>query len=582
LDAAPATLPAGAVQNERAASSSVAEDGPANPATHSGLLVADFTADELASLLRGSAQLPTTQMRVAPYDQVTQSLLGTPSEGPGDFLVVWTRPENTIKSFGRLVQGDSVPLDDVLRDVDAFCELLIGAAPRYRFVFVPTWTMPHWHRGLGVADAKQGTIRALTAMNLRLMDRLAEASSILVLNAERWIAAAGRPAYTAKPWYLGKLAFPAEVLREAASDIKAALAALTGLARKVVVVDLDDTMWGGTVGEQGWQNLRVGGHDPHGEGFVDFQHALKALRRRGVLLAIASKNEEAIALEAVDSHPEMVLRRGDFVAWRINWRDKAQNIAELAAELNLGLQSFVFIDNDPVERARVREALPDVLVPEWPSDPLDYRNAIHALRCFDTAALTDSDADRTQLYAEERERTDLKAQVGSLAEWLKGLEMRVRVERLSASNIQRVVQLFNKTNQMNLSTRRLSADELSTWSSAPGRMLWAFTVADRFGDAGLTGIVSLEAEHGHGRIVDYILSCRVMGRKVEDTMLHVAVTAARAQGLARVEAQYVKTAKNKPCLEFFERCGFSADDDCFVWDAAAPYPLPDEITLEHA
>jgi FkbH-like protein len=277
----------------------------------------------------------------------------------------------------------------------------------------------------------------------------------------------------------------------------------------------------------------------------------------------------------------MVLRQGDFVAWRINWSDKAQNIADLATELNLGLQSFVFLDNDPVERARVREALPEVLVPDWPEDPLLYRNALHGLRCFDTPAVTQSDLDRTELYAAERERTRLRTQVGSVEEWLQTLNMRVRVEQLSATNVTRVAQLFNKTNQMNLSTRRLTAEELLTWAADERRSLWALTVSDRFGDAGLTGVISFEAEDGRGRIVDFILSCRVMGRKIENAMVHLAVERARELGLGAVEAQYAPTAKNKPCLEFWQRSGFTAGEDGrFVWMADREYLLPGEIRLE--
>ena len=172
-------------------------------------------------------------------------------------------------------------------------------------------------------------------------------------------------------------------MREAAADIRAAFVGLRGAAKKLLVLDLDDTLWGGIVGDAGWENLRLGGHDPQGESFADFQRAIKNLKRRGVVLALVSKNEESVALEAIRNHPEMVLKEDDFVGWRINWTDKARNIAELATELNLGLQSVVFIDDNPVERARVREALPEVFVPEWPEDKLLYASAFGQLRCFD-------------------------------------------------------------------------------------------------------------------------------------------------------------------------------------------------------
>jgi len=288
-------------------------------------------------------------------------------------------------------------------------------------------------------------------------------------------------------------------------------------------------------------------------------------------------------MEALRQHPEMVLRPADFVAHRINWGDKAQNIADIARELNLGLQSFVFIDNDAVQRARIREALPEVLVPEWPDEPVTYRSALDSLTCFDSSAITAADVARTAQYATERAREHFRDGVNSVEEWLRGLDMRVRVEELSSVNLSRVTQLMNKTNQMNLSTRRLTSEELTGWLQHGDRRLWAISVADRFGDAGLTGIISVERDGTTARIVDYVLSCRVMGRKVEETMLSIAIADARERHLSRVEAHYRPTAKNKPCLTFLLSSGFAHDnDEKFVWNTEREYPCPPVIALEQA
>jgi FkbH-like protein len=332
----------------------------------------------------------------------------------------------------------------------------------------------------------------------------------------------------------------------------------------------------------GWENLRLGGHDSVGEALVDFQRAVKLLTRRGVLLAVVSKNTESVALEAMRSHPAMVLRPEDFVGWRINWDDKARNVAELAAELNLGLQSVVFIDDNPVERARVREALPEVLVPDWPEDKLLYPGTLQSLRCFDAPALSREDATRTQLYAAEQQRESSRQEVGSLDDWLLSLGLQVRAEPLTPANLARAAQLFNKTNQMNLSTRRLTEAELRDWARGPGRALWTLSVSDRFGDAGLTGILGVECDAATAtcRVVDFILSCRVMGRRVEHTMAYLAVAWAREAGLRRVQAAFEPTAKNKPCHDFWLTSGFEADDGrLFTWDAARAYPLPAPVAL---
>jgi FkbH-like protein len=328
----------------------------------------------------------------------------------------------------------------------------------------------------------------------------------------------------------------------------------------------------------------LGGHDPLGEAYVDFQRALKALTRRGIILGVVSKNEETVALNAIRNHPEMVLTLDDFAGWRINWSDKAQNVAELVAELNLGLDSVVFLDDNPVERARVREALPDVLVPELPEDVMLYVKTLAGLGVFDAPAISAEDAERTKMYVTDRQRNAIKTEVGSLDAWLETLGVTVTVRELDLATLPRTAQLLNKTNQMNLSTRRMTDAELMAWTQAADHRLWTVTVSDKFGDLGLTGIVSLEIDGTHGKIADYVLSCRVMGRKVEETMLAVVIDAARSMGLSEVYALYLPTAKNKPTLDFFRRSGWEFDEaaNTFRWDMANEYPVPKGIALDAA
>jgi FkbH-like protein len=517
----------------------------------------------------------------APYCQTAQMLLSDARAGGSDFLVVWTRPELVSPGFQRLLSSGTASAAELRSDVNTFTDLIARASEKYRFTLVPTWTLPFNSRGLGMTDSRPGGLHwGLTIMNACLMDRLGESKTAFVLNAERWLAAGARA--TAKGWYLGKIPFHADVFAEAARDMKAAARGLSGAARKLLILDLDDTLWGGIVGDVGWQNLQLGGHDGVGEAYVDFQRSIKAQKRRGIILGLVSKNTEAVALEALRSHPEMILRPDDFAGWRINWSDKAQNVADLAAELNLGLQSVVFIDDNPVERARVREALPEVFVPEWPADKLLYPSELLSLRCFDAPTLTREDSHRAEMYAAERERKAIREQVGSPEEWLQSLQMVVKVEPLGAANAPRTVQLLNKTNQMNLTTRRLTEAELSAWANSPGRAVWAISVADKYGSSGLTGILGVEEVDHACRVVDFVLSCRVMGRRVEETMLHIAVEWARARGLQTVVATYVPTKKNQPCHEFWLKSAFAADASGreFELDTGEPYPLPACISLE--
>jgi FkbH-like protein len=418
-------------------------------------------------------------------------------------------------------------------------------------------------------------------MNTRLIDRLAELPNVHVLDAGRWVAAVGASAQHPKLWHMGKIAFSPEVLTQAASDIKAVVRAVRGEARKVVLVDLDDTLWGGIVGDVGWQNLDLGGHSPVGEAFAAFQRGLKALTRRGIVLGIVSKNTEEVALEAIDAHPEMILKRTDFAGWRINWRDKAENIVALADELNLGLSSVVFIDDSPAERARIRAALPEVLTPDWPSDKLLYDKALRELDCFDAPYIGDEDRARTGMYVAERERRHLQGSAQSLGDYLASLELRVTHEPVDRSNLKRAAQLLNKTNQMNLKTRRMAELQFEEWAAAPQNFTRLFRVADRFGDYGLTGIASFTSQDGAARVTDFVLSCRVMGREVEKAMLGVLADAARDGDLARLVAEYSPTDRNAPCLAFFaDHSGFDRDGDVFTWNLAQPYPRPSHVAVQ--
>lgn len=553
------------------------------------LLVADFTIGGLAPLMASSVEAPSIHCTVAPFDQVVGVLIDGTADcwaSSPDLALVWTRPQAAVKAFGALLDNEPVELDTLLAEVDEFASHLLSAAARVTTMFVPTWTLPAYDRGLGLLDldVKCGPRYALLRMNARLIEQLSSARNLFVLDAERWMAAAGASAVNPKLWHLGKIAFGLDVFKQAALDVKAGVRALKGQSRKLIALDLDDTLWGGTVGDIGWENVKLGGHDPMGEAFAAFQRALKALTRRGIMLGVVSKNTESVALEAIDRHPEGVLRRSDFVGWRINWDDKARNLIELAEDLNLGLDSVVFIDDNPVERARVCEALPQVLVPEWPADKLLYEKALKELTCFDPAVVSSEDRARTTMYVSDRLRTDSSRFAESLEEHLASLDLRVTCEPLGPANLQRAAQLLNKTNQMNLTTRRLTEQELHRWANIEGNGVFVYRVSDRFGDHGLTGLASFTMNGSTANICDFVLSCRVLGRGVEESMLHDLTGRARQLCAARVLATCRPTPKNGPCQEFFRtRSRFAAGEGgVFAWTAADVYPVPSHIVLQHA
>lgn len=549
-------------------------------------ILADFNAEPFAGYLGNLAGFPAVRVTSAPFGQVMQLLTDATHSfwrTPHEALLVWTRPEAVSSAYARLLDGEAVDAGAAAADAGAFAAAVRGMAARTAAVLVPNWVMPAWRQDLSLtAFRPNGAVRVLLQMNQVLAEELADVAAVHLLDTGRWVQLAGADAFNPKLWYMAKQWFGNALCRHAAAEVKGALAGLLGTARKMIVLDLDDTLWGGVVGEVGWQELRLGGHDPVGEAFADFQRALLALRRRGILLGIVSKNDEAVALAALDNHPEMRLRRGDFAAWRINWQDKARNLADLAAEVNLGLQSIVFIDDHPAERGRVRDALPEVLVPEWPEDKTSYVRTLAALNCFATPSVSSEDLTRHRMLREERGRTDLRQSLGSVEDWVASLGIVCQATRLQPANLERAVQLLNKTNQMNLSTRRLQAAELSAYAASPGHALWTVRVTDKFGDYGLTGLVSVADDGEEARLVDFVLSCRVLGRKVEESLLHMAAEYGRSRGRHRLLATCLPTAKNQPCRDFFQRSGLpvAADGVTYSWPLEKPYPLPPQIQLE--
>lgn len=551
------------------------------------LIISDFNVQNLAGCLNNPGYQPEIDIEVAPFGQVIQILsdFSHPCwQQPCDYLIVWTLPHR-ITGLNKFLDYTRPSVEVLLENVDRFCQLLREAATRVTALFVPLWVIPSYCRGLGMIDLKseQGIAYTLMKANLKLVENLRGTSNIYVMNSQRWSEQAGaRNAHNPKLWYMGKIGFGNEVFKEAANDIRAAICGISGQARKLIIVDLDDTLWGGIVGDVGRENLRLGGHDPVGESFVDFQLALKALKNRGILLAIVSKNEESIAMAAISQHPEMILKPDDFAAWRINWIDKATNIQDLVKELNLGLQSVVFIDDNPVERSRVREALPEVYVPEWPEDKLLYTKALFELTCFDVPGITEEDLARTELYAAERKREASLTEGARLEDWLCSLQTKVIVEKLNGSNLTRAAQLLNKTNQMNLTTRRMSENDVAEWARQPDHFMWTFRVSDKFGDAGLTALASIEVSGDTATVVDFILSCRVIGRKIEQTILHFIEKQAMQLGSRELQARFIPTEKNNVCHAFWlKESGFTADTTAILFSLLLqnPMPLPDGIEL---
>ena len=358
--------------------------------------------------------------------------------------------------------------------------------------------------------------------------------------------------------------------------MKAVMRGALGQTKKVIVCDLDNTLWGGVVGDDGPQNLKLGAPDPLGECFCAFQRSLKGLASRGILLAICSKNEESTAFAAIEGHPAMILRKKDFVAWRINWKNKAENLVELAEELNLGLDSFVFLDDSPQERDQVRQLLPQVLAPDLPQSPSEYTSFLSLLNCFETSSIGKEDLERTQMYSAGRDRKESMDLSNDIEGWLGSLKIEVKAAQLRRETLPRAAQLLNKTNQFNLSLRRLDEKSFWDWADDPSHSIYTFNVSDRFGDFGLVGLSSFSLNGGEAKITDFVMSCRVMGKKVEEALLGYTVACAKASGANHVIAVPVDGPRNEPARMFFAAKGASSGSTLIDSEQVA---VPAHITL---
>jgi FkbH-like protein len=336
------------------------------------------------------------------------------------------------------------------------------------------------------------------------------------------------------------------------------LAAKQGRSFKCLVLDLDNTVWGGIIGDDGLEGIALGQGSPLGEAYTAFQEYARELSRRGVILAVCSKNDEANALEPFEKHPDMVLKRGDIASFVANWQNKADNIRAIAQELNIGLDALCFIDDNPFERNLVRQELPMVAVPEVSDDPTGYPVALADAGYFEGLSVTDEDRERTSQYQGNKARDALKAAVTDLPSYLRGLEMQLIWKRFDKIGLQRIVQLINKSNQFNLTTKRYTDEDIIAVMADPDAFGLQLRLTDRFGDNGIIAIIIGRLLDNKDLYVDtWLMSCRVLGRQVEPTTLNLIAAEAAKLGARRIVGEYIPTKKNGMVKEHYARLGFT-------------------------
>jgi len=414
------------------------------------------------------------------------------------------------------------------------------------------------HPALGILDSQSedGQSGLILQINSAIRRVAAGHRGIYVLDYDSLIARYGSNRWhDDRKWLIARLPISAEHLLPMAREWMRFLVPLAGRTAKALVVDLDNTLWGGIIGEDGMAGIKVGPEHP-GAAFQALQRALLDLTHRGILLAICSKNNPDDALEAIDKHPGMLLRSKDFAALRINWGDKSQNIREIARELNIGLDSLAFLDDNPFEREQVRAALPEVMVIDVPQTPDGYAAAVRDCPIFERLTLLAEDQQRTAMYAEQRQRAGAEQSFQSKEDFFRFLEQEAELNPVSDLTLPRIAQLTQKTNQFNLTTRRYSEAQIAEMARQPGWNIFSIRVRDRFGDHGVVGVAIAHDQGEQCELDTFLLSCRIIGRTVETALLAHIAKSATDRGCKRLVGWFLPTKKNAPARDFYPRHEF--------------------------
>lgn len=496
------------------------------------------------------------------YDQVTQEAL-TP-----DSMVNRSQPDAVLFALDyralplSLCPGDAAASERAVQAAAGYLKMLSdGIKAHSKAVCIFQTLAPPVDALFGSLDrGLPGTVRHLVEGLNRRIAQMACGSGGVLLDVAAVAETVGLANWhNPQQWNLGKLPFSDSLIPLYADHVGRILAALRGRSRRVLILDLDNTVWGGVIGDDGLEGIKCAQGDAIGEAHLEVQKMALNLRKRGILLAVASKNNDDVARTPFEQHPEMLLKLDHIAVFQANWSDKATNIRAIAYELGLGLDAMVFLDDNPVERGLVRRLLPQVAVPELPQDPSGYARTLAAAGYFEAIAFTQDDLQRAGFYQENARRAALQNRVAGADEYLESLDMTITFQPFNAVGRARIVQLINKSNQYNLTTRRYSEPEVAAMEQDRNVFTLQVRLSDAFGDNGMISVVICVpgGEPDSWEINTWLMSCRVLGRKVEHMVLREVLEHARRAGIRRLLGVYVPTPRNKLVEEHYGKLGFT-------------------------
>jgi FkbH-like protein len=414
-------------------------------------------------------------------------------------------------------------------------------------------------------------LSVVAAINRGIVDSLRGTPDVL-LDVARLAETVGLAEWhSPAQWNMAKLSFANACVPLYADHVARTIAALLGKSRRCLVLDLDNTLWGGVIGDDGLDGIKIAQGDPVGEAYLNVQRYALSLRQRGIVLAVSSKNEDQIARLPFRKHPEMLLRENDFAVFHANWEDKATNLKAIAAELSLGLESLVFLDDNPAERSLVRELLSQVAVPELPDDPALFATTLAAAGYFESLVFSEEDLKRAAYYQDNARRVALSQHAGDIETYLASLKMEITFQPFDETGRPRIAQLINKSNQFNLTTHRYTETEVAAIEKNPNYFTLQARLSDIFGDNGMISVVICKTTPDSDWEIDtWLMSCRVLGRQVESAVLHEIIGHARRSSVRKLIGIYRPTGRNKLVEQHYPKLGFTQvqqqEDGTTIWE----------------
>lgn len=527
-------------------------------------LLGDTATQFLAIALKGEAvdRGFKIEMFEADFNQVERQLLDSTSElfeFEADYIVIFQSSHKLLGKYNKMPADKKHLLADERLD---FVKS-ISENSRSRIIYFNYPEIDDNVFGSYSNKVDSSFIYQVRKINYELMNISIKSSNLFICDISSIQNKIGKDTLFHPAIYIGsEMVFSIESLPIIASRTLDVISAIQGKFKKCLILDLDNTMWGGIVGDDGYEKLEIGHELGIGKAFSEFQQWVLKLKQRGVIIAVCSKNNELTAKEPFEKHPEMVLKLEDIAVFIANWDNKADNIRRIQSILNIGFDSMVFLDDNPFERNIVRENIPEVTVPELPEDPAHYLEYLYSLNLFETATFSSSDSKRTKQYQIEAERAAVQMSFTNEGDFLKSLNMQSEVRPFDSFNIPRVSQLSQRSNQFNLRTIRYTESDIERMSKNGDYYNFSFTLTDKFGDNGLICVVILKNHDNESLFIDtWFMSCRVLKRGMENFTLNTIVDYAKNKGFKRIVGEYIPTQKNSMVADHFTQLGFSKTDD---------------------